>query len=217
MIDTEQVYALYVQTNPIPDPGSLPLTQAEAELLAHERSRDMDTHERIPIQPAPGVPPRRGLAYGLVAVVVIAVAAAAVVLFVAGGDDGPVAAADATPRVVFDGGSCRYEGPTLIETGIVEFTFVNASSQRFAAAGWRMPEAGLAAELERFPLGTDTTELDPMPNGTLMLNAETEAESESTSPRSLTAGPHLIDCLAYEGGSTNHVWRAATVVEVVVP
>jgi hypothetical protein len=128
-----------------------------------------------------------------------------------------VAAADAAPRVVFDGASCRYAGPTLIETGVVDFTFVNTSSERFDLAGWRMPEYGLTAELERFPFGTDMAEVDQLPDGNLAFNIMIEAGSESAGPRSLADGPHLIDCLTFDGGEHNHVWRAATVVEVVAP
>ncbi|MDH3540592.1 MAG: hypothetical protein OEP52_11385 [Acidimicrobiia bacterium] len=217
MNDNERVYALYVQANPVPDPDLLPLTRAEAELLTVERSPVMDIQERIPVQPAPEAPRRRSLAFGLAAVVVIAAAAAAMVLFVAGDSNEPAAAADAAPRVVFDGASCRYAGPELIETGVVDFTFVNTSSERFDLAGWRMPESGLTAELERFPLGTDMAETDQLPDGNLAFNIMIEAGSESAGPRSLAAGPHLIDCLTFDGGEHNHVWRAAAVVEVVAP
>jgi hypothetical protein len=215
--NTERVYALYVQANPVPDADLLPLTRAEAELLTFERSPVMDTQKRIPVQPAPRAPRRRSIVFGLAAVLVIAAAAAAIVLFVAGGGEGPVAASDAAPRVVFDGASCRYVDPALIETGTVQITFVKTSSERFDVAGWRMPESELTAELERFPLGTDTAEVDQLPAGTLVFNIETGAGAEMGGPRWLAAGPHLIDCLTFEGGEHNHVWRSATVVEVVAP
>ena len=216
MTSTEQVYALYVQANPVPDPDVLPLTQEGTELLDLERSPAMETQERIKIRPTGAAKRRRALAIGFAAIAIIAAATGAIVLL-GGGDDEPVAAADAAPRVVFDGASCRYEGPTLIERGIVEFTIVNATSQRFDTAGWTILESRLAAELERFPLGTDTGNLDTMPDGTLFLNAGTEAGSESVVLRDLVPGTHLIDCLSYDGAESNHVWRAASTISVVAP
>lgn len=217
MTDTERVYALYVQANPVPDPEALPLTQTKTSLLTHERSTAMDTQDRIEVLPSRPVKRRRAFGFGFTAVAVIAAATAAVVLLVTGDDDRPVAAADAAPRVVFDGNSCRYEGPTLIERGIIEFTWVNATSERFAVAGWRMVDPKLTAELDRFPLGADTAELSPMPAGLLAINAEVEAGSESVAQRDLIVGSYLIDCLSYDAGVTNHVWRAQSAVEIVAP
>ena len=174
----------------------------------------MDTQERAETHLTHA---RKRRALGLAAILVAAGVAAVMVMFITGGDDGPVAAADAAPRVVFDGDNCRYEGPAVIEAGSAEFTMVNASTEKFDVAGWRMPAARLDAELERFPLGANTAELGEMPAGTMALLSATEAGSESTSLRALTDGPHLIDCLTFEGGSHDHVWRAATIMEVVAP
>jgi hypothetical protein len=92
--DTERIYSLYVQANPIPDPGLLPLKQDEAELLFIERSRAMDTQERIETRDTGS--PRRwsvvAIAFAVVLVVVGAVAVS-VLLVGDGGSEAEVAAA----------------------------------------------------------------------------------------------------------------------------
>ena len=224
MTDTELVYALYVQANPVPDPKLLPLTQAEAEaeLLTHERSREMDTRERTEIRPAPKALPRRSLALGLAAVLVVAVAAAAIVFFVAGGDEGAVAAGDARPEVVFDGESCRYSGPTLIEQGNTSLLLTNTSSDAVSAIGFNIPASELGAELAAAPLGSDMSlSADaPMPAGTTAFSVSADPGSEATGPLTLLPGTHLIDCLYYESANAvlpDYVWRAQTLIEVVAP
>jgi hypothetical protein len=223
--DTELVYALYVQANPVPDPKLLPLTQeeAEAELLTHKRSTDMDIQERIEVRPAPKAPPRRrSLALGLAAVLVVAVAAAAIVWFVAGGDEGAVAAGDARPEVVFDGESCRYNGPTLIEQGNTSLLLVNSSAQAVTATGFNVPASELTAELALAPLGSEMAlSADaPMPAGTTAFSVSADPGSEATGPLTLLPGTHLIDCLYYESATAflpTYVWRTQTLIEVVAP
>jgi hypothetical protein len=216
--DTELVYALYVQANPVINPDLLPLTQFEAELLTHERSTDMDTREHIDNRRTPRLPRRRALAFGLGAILVVAAVATAAVLIVAGDGDDPVAAADAAPTVTFDGNSCRYDGPTLIEEGVVTITAVNTGTEMFDLAGFLMPESRLAAELERTPLGTDMalTPIDPMPSGN-MATVTARPGSEGVGLWTMREGMYIIDCVTYFSGYSDHVWRAATTVEVVAP
>ena len=224
MTDTELVYALYVQANPVPDPNLLPLTQAEveAELLKHEGSTDMDTQERFETRPAPKAPPRRSLALGLAAVLVVALAAAAIVWFVAGGDERAVAAENARPEVVFDGESCRYNGPTLIEQGNTTLLLSNTSSDAVSATGFNVPASELTAELAAAPLGSDMAlSADaPMPAGTTAFSLSADPGSEATGPLTLLPGTHHIDCLYYESANAvlpDYVWRAQTLIEVVAP
>ena len=96
---------------------------------------------------------------------------------------------------------------------------MNTTAQLFDAAGWRMSQSELAAALDDLPLGGDTADLETMPQGTLFMNAGTEAGSESAALRDLVPGTFLIDCLSYgdDGDSHNHVYRADTTVEVVAP
>ena len=222
MTDTEQVYALYVQANPVPDPEVLPLTRAEAELLTLERSTVMDTREKIEVRPTPPTPPRRRrLAFGLAAIVVVAAIAVGAFL-VAGDGDSPVAAADASLEVVFDGTACRYNGPTLIEAGNGTLTLVNTSTEPIEVTGFNMQESFLDWELERTPLGTDMA-LTPnavTPAGDMAFFIKAEPGSEGAGLATLLAGTHIIDCLYYEPPNDlypNHLWRAQTTVEVVAP
>lgn len=223
MNDSERIYALYVQANPVPYPASLPFTQAEAELLPFERSTDMDTRERNEIRPAPKAPPRRrSLALGLASVLVVAVAAAATVWLVAGGDEGAVAAGDAAPEVVFDGTSCRYNGPTLIEQGNATLVLVNTSTEAVSAMGFNMPASELTAELALAPLGTAMALSPdaPVPAGRLVASVSADPGSEISGPITLLPGTHLIDCLYYENAADMapaHLWRAQTLIEVVAP
>ena len=216
MTDTELVYALYVQANPVPDPEALPLTQAEPELLTHERSQDMDTQQRMEVRPAPTARPRRrSLAFGLAAILVIAAVAVSAFLIVGGGDD-PVAAGEASPRITFDGAACRYEGPTLIETGTVTFTVVNTSTEPMQFVAFNMPENSLDAELERTPLGTDMSlsPTAPMPDGEMSFLTTALPGSEFLRPWGMQVGTNIIDCVTED---TDHVWRAGALVEFVAP
>ncbi len=116
MKDAEQIYALYVQANPVPDPDLLPLTRDEAVLLSIEGSQAMQTQEPTKEQPAARTTGRNILvAAGAFAVVIVIGLIAA--LLINNSDSGPVAAADAAPVVVFDGSTCTYDGPTQIEEG----------------------------------------------------------------------------------------------------
>jgi len=219
MTASEQVYALYVQANPVPNPDVLPLRQVETGLLTHERSREMNTSENIEIRPTQPAGRRRAFAVGFAAILVIAAATAAIVLF-AGGDDEPVAAADAAPRVVFDGDTCRWDGPTRIERGEVQITVVNTTNDPFTLSGWRLVEPAYSAELERTPLGTDmaTSRTTPAPSGLNTFLLPVLAQSEITQPLWIgDAGPQIIDCVTSSEGYVDHVWRAQTTVEVVAP
>jgi len=140
----------------------------------------MDTQERIHGRPAPRVQSRRRFVFGLAAVLVVVAAAAAITLLVTGGGDDPLAAADARPFITFDGTTCRYDGPTLIEEGTVAVTVVNTSTESMQFAGFNMPASLLDAELERTPLGTDMalTPTTPTPDGTMSFAVGAPAGAE---------------------------------------
>jgi hypothetical protein len=135
----------------------------------------------------------------------------------------PTAAADVTVSVAFDGETCSWEGPTLIEQGTVDISLTNSADVDFFLAGFLMRESALLQELERTPVGTDK---EVTPSGTLLPRVTGAPSGEMAfgwwiSPGEpvdrawlLTAGIYLFDCLT--GGSFDHVWRAAQ-IEVVAP
>ncbi|MGB5380691.1 MAG: hypothetical protein WBN35_10065 [Acidimicrobiia bacterium] len=212
MKDAEQIYALYVQANPVPNPDLLPLTGDEAVLLSIEGSQAMQTQEPTKEQPTARTTGRNILvAAGAFAVVIVIGLIAA--LLVNSGDSGPVAAADAAPVAVFDGTTCSYEGPTEIEEGTVEFSIANSGNVDFTLAGWLMAGAALEKELQLLPVSSDmkATDFDPVPDGHLVFGFYTRPGDPKLRAWPLSAGTYLIDCK-----TEDHVWRAAQ-VEVVVP
>lgn len=212
MKDAEQIYALYVQANPVLNPDLLPVTRDEAVLLSIEGSHVMQTQEPTKEQPAARNSSRNILvAVGAFAVVIVIGLAA--VLVINSGDSGPVAAADAAPVVVFDGSTCTYDGPTQIEEGAVEFSITNSGDTVVALAGWLMSGAALEAELQRTPVGAnmDAPPDAPLPEGEAVFAWVTSQGASLARTSLLSAGTYLIDCKAGD-----HVWRAAQ-VEIVVP
>ena len=216
MKDAEFIYSLYVQANPVPDPDLLPVTRDEAVLLTLERSPDMITEEQVGSPPPPTPPKRRRIAaaVGAAAVLIAAIAAAAILV---GGDSMPVAAADADPVVVFDGTTCVYEGPTLIEEGLVEFAMTSSADEGFNLVTIRMDEPALSQQLEGGPVGTDwaTTPDTPTPEGELS-SVGVPTGDTLTSGWLLRAGVYLLDCTTPIRAVPEHVWRIAQ-VEVVAP
>ncbi|MDJ0663946.1 MAG: hypothetical protein QNJ75_05255 [Acidimicrobiia bacterium] len=214
MKDTEFIYSLYVQANPVPDPDLLPATRDEAALLTFERSPDMITEERVS-KGQPATRPRRKrlvTAVATAAVVMVAVVAAAIVM---SGDSAPVAAEDAILAVVCDGTTCTYEGPTLIEVGKVEVSMTNSSTEILALHGWLMEGEALDFELEQLPIGTDRDVTgEPMPDGIQWFSMMVDPGQSWTRPLTLGPGTHLLDCK--EEGLTEYVWRVAK-LEVVEP
>lgn len=212
MKDAEQIYALYVQANPVPNPDLLPLTRDEAVLLSTEGSRVMQTQEPTKEPPAARNTSRNILlAAGAFAVVIVIGLVAALLIY--NSDSGPVAAVDAAPVAVFDGTTCSYDGPTQIEEGTVEFSITNSGDTDVALAGWLMSGAALEAELQRTPVGADMDAPPdaPLPEGEAVFAWVTSPGDSVAMTWPLSAGTYLIDCK-----TGDHVWRAAQ-VEIVVP
>ncbi len=216
MKDTEFIYSLYVQANPVPDPDLLPLTRDEAVLLTLERSPDMITQEQVE-KGQPESPPRRKRlvpALAAAAVLMVAVVAAAILM---SGDSGPVAAVDANPVVVFDGTTCTYDGPTLIEEGLVEFTFENSADEAFFPIALLVEEPALTRELELHPVGTVTETTSRKPDGIAVIQGRIRPGAtgfESQLSTRLEPGTYIFDCGT--GLGPDRVWRAA-LLEVVAP
>lgn len=213
MKDAEFIYSLYVQANPVPDPNLLPLTRDEAALLTLERSPDMITEERLE-SPQPTPPKRTRLvpALGAAAVLIVAIAAVA---FLVGRDSAPIAAADANPVVEFDGTACTYEGPTLIEEGMVEFSLTSSGDEGFNLVAIRLQEPVLSQELAAAPVGSDfaITPDTPTPEGELSSAGVSPGDSVSNGWL-MKAGTYVLDCTIPVRAVPEHIWRIAQ-VEVV--
>jgi hypothetical protein len=210
--DAEQIYALYVQANPVPNPDLLPLTRDEAVLLPIEGSQDMETQQPTKEQPAARNTNRNVLvAVGAFAIVIVVGVVAA--LLINNSDSGPVAAADAAPAVVFDGTTCTYDGPTQIEEGTVEFSMTNSGDVDFALAPWLMAGTALEEELQLLPVGSDMEAgpLDPGPEGNMVFAVYASPGDSQSILWPLAAGTYLLDCK-----TELHVWRAAE-FNVVAP
>ena len=213
MKDAEFIYSLYVQANPVLDPDLLPLTRDEAVLLTLERSPDMITQEQDE-KLQPQTPPRRKRLLPALAAAAVLIAAVAATAVLVSRDSGPVAAADANPVVEFDGTACSYEGPTLIEEGVVDFSMTNTAERDFFLQGFRMEEATLSQELAAWPVGTDieTTPDTPMPKGVSWFSWWLQPGESQTSAWLLEPGSYLAHCVV--GNPGEHVWRTA-LIEVV--
>ena len=216
MKDAEFIYSLYVQANPVPDPDLLPLTRDEAVLLVSERSQDTITQERV--EPPQPTPPRRKRLVPAVAVTAVLIGAVVAAAILVRGGPVPIAATDANPVVVFDGNTCSYNGPTLIEAGLVEFSFENSAEEAFFPIAWLIEEAALAYELEVHPVGTaiDTTN-QASPDGVVVIQGRIRPGAsgfESQLSVRLEPGTYLFDCGT--GLGPDRVWRAAQ-LEVVAP
>lgn len=223
MSDTERVFALYVQVNPVPEPDLLPSTRDEAQLPIIEGSTIMDTRERIEVRPPERVRRWKPAVVVAAAFVVVLGIVGSVLLLTGDGDGGPVAAADARPMVTCDGESCTYDGPTRITAGTVEFTLVNNGPREISLGVWTMNGAALAEELDRTPVGTDMALVpeDPVPQGDLKFVFSAGAgETATYSGFFVSLGTtHLLDCVTAtegEGGFVDHLWRVAA-IEVATP
>jgi hypothetical protein len=209
--DAEQIYALYVQANPVPNPELLPLTRDEAVLLSIEGSEDMQTQEPIEEQP-PARNTSRNLLVAAGAFAVVIVVGLVAALLLNSSDPEPVAAADAAPVVTFDG-ACSYDGPTQIEEGIVQFSSINSADRPYSLIAWLLSGDALAEELEWGPVGTDwdRTDADTLPQGEAVMGLPTMPGESQALSVALSTGTHLIDCVIGD-----HVWRPAR-IEVVAP
>lgn len=225
MTGDEQVYALFVQANPVPDPDALPLTLETPTPLLYpieERMGIMLTQERSrveePQQKKRWLRPLAAVAMAFVVVLILGVG-----VWWPSGDDvpPPVAAEDADTVVTFDGEVVGYDGPALIASGLVEFTLINQLDEEASFAVWRFPtRAALDADLEQHPVGTDMAlepdSLTPAAEGGIgQLSIDAPAGEEESGTSLLPAGWYLMDVVTDTNGIPSHVWRADVVVEVV--
>jgi hypothetical protein len=221
--DTDRVFALFMQANPVPDPSLLPLTRDEAALPIFEGSMIMDTRETTQARPTDervrGWKPVAAVAAAFI--VVLLVVGGAILLM--GGEGEPVAAADAQPVVTCDGETCTWDGATAVTPGDLQIEVVNDSTRMITFAVWEMSGPALDDQLADRPAGTDIAlpPGDEAPDGELAYYADVPPGGTQSWSVPVTAGnTYLIDCLttATSDGDNyyDHLWRPAA-IEVVEP
>lgn len=130
MSTQEQVYALLVEANPVPDPDALPasLTDAHPRLRVIEARRsDMQTQTDIDVGEAGEQAPRRRRrgVWAFAATALVAVLLGATAWMIWGGKGGPWTDEPDHPTVVFDGEMAAYRGPASLEKGRFTVSFEN--------------------------------------------------------------------------------------------
>jgi hypothetical protein len=220
--DTDRVYAVFMQANPVPDPSLLPTTRAEAALPIMEGSTIMDTRETTQARPEKQVRGWRPVAVVAAAFVVVLLVVGGVLLLM-GGDGDPVAAADAKPVVTCDGETCTWEGPMTVTPGLMAFEFVNDGTQPITFAVWTMTPTAADEELANRPVGTDIAipPGDEAPSGMdLFYDIVQPGSTQIRSSQVASGYTYLVDCLtsATDAGEDyyDHLWRPAA-IEVVEP
>ena len=162
MSDTERIYSLYVQTNPVPDPGRLPETLQEAELLVIERSRTMDTQQR-PASREVKRPTRWRTAVIAFAAVVVVMGATIGIASLIANDDDVAATPDTVQTLTFDGQSTTYQGPETLPAGTVfTLTLENTSNETVQFNVGRLRDQDMT--LEELVAAVQTGE-DPVSDG----------------------------------------------------
>jgi hypothetical protein len=136
MSDTQWVYSLYIQANPVPDPAELPLTEEEGDLVVAPLSARPETTQRLTTQDARRRTPWRTVTIAFAVVILIGAVFGLATLI---GSDSPdvIVVPDSMPTVSFDGQSATYAGPSTFDTNAITFVFDN-NSDRMALLGWNV-------------------------------------------------------------------------------
>ena len=158
--------------------------------------------------------------WGRMAVTAVVIVLGGVLLVSCG--DGVVAAENANPEVVFDGTTCIYDGPTVIEKGGIEFTLINESAipAQTAALLYDDP-ADYRAALDSLPVGSDADFTDtevPLIGDQLVAGLRfgfvlnVEPGQQAATLTLLDIGEYILMCADnHPGNSTpDHIWVPAT-------
>jgi len=119
MISAERVFGLFVEANPVPDPDQFEPSPGLRSVIARDDADDV-RDSRVQVWRNRRWTPVRGWRPAAVAALVTLFlgAAVSIVAMVRDTDRRVVVVADgAVMRVVFDGTTCRYNGPAHITTG----------------------------------------------------------------------------------------------------
>lgn len=176
MSDTERIYSLYVQANPIPDPGRLPETPQEAELLMIERSRTMDTQQRPASRESKRPARWRTAVIAFVAVIVVVVATIGIATMITNDND-TAATPDTVQTLTFDGATLTYRGPETLQAGtVVTLTLENTSNETVQFNVGRLRDEDMT--LEEFLAAIQAGE-DPVSDGRSIEEARSGVPAQS--------------------------------------
>jgi hypothetical protein len=144
MSTAEQIYALLVEANPIPDPEALPETIAEARPRLRVVASESPRHQIGEPEAAPPAQSRHRWMPAVAAC--IAVLFSAAVGWMLGAQLGGSPATLLVPRISFDEEGPAYAGPARFERGTITVTLENRSGG-YAAVVWAlMTEDALTLE-----------------------------------------------------------------------
>lgn len=135
MSDTEWIYSLYIQANPVPDPDVLPFTEDEGGLVTVGRVTPTETREHLQTREPRRRTPWRTAAVAFVVVVLIGAVFGLLALL--GGDEPDVIVPDPVPTVTFDGQTATYTGPASFDDNTITFIF-NNDTDRMVGLGWNV-------------------------------------------------------------------------------
>ena len=114
------------------------------------------------------------------------------------------------PLVVFDGETCRYQGPDTFRPGPTEVTFRNESGAYVALAFLALPEDEADRADALALIGQDLVITDP-DSADLAGVVLAEPGEEVTQEAPLPVGSYLLDCAMFDGDRPAHAWRAAAI------
>jgi hypothetical protein len=135
MSDTEWIYSLYIQANPVPDPSLLSETPAESPVVVRDphptaappRSLRRTANQR----------PRWAAAAGVFVVAILIVAAVGLFGLLGNNRSEVVVVPPPLPTISFDGESAAYAGPETFDRTTLTFLLENTSGE-MAGLGWNV-------------------------------------------------------------------------------
>lgn len=136
MSDTEWIYSLYIQANPVPDPGLLAETLEESQVVVLDRLPP-DTAPARRLRRAGDHRPGWMIAVAAFAVAILIAAAASLIVLLGNERGEVIVVPPPVPMVSFDGETATYIGPETFDRSTLTFLFENTTGD-MAGLGWNV-------------------------------------------------------------------------------